>query len=169
MSLAGFWQSSLAAAVAGDIVSSVVTDPYLQINPSDGSRSEGAISAAAMPLNQKFYLGTEKLSWYEANYYCGLGNLRLVQLTNPSVEAELKGFLSYYGLQGKHYWTGGNRFNTQHNWNWSLNGYSISYTHWAAQQPGNYTTQKDCLKLWGKTSEWLSEDCDIAYDFICQK
>ncbi|XP_036343903.1 C-type lectin mannose-binding isoform-like [Rhagoletis pomonella] len=168
VSLAALWQCSLAAVMAEGVIST--GDPYLQINPSAGKRSEAVVAtAAAMPLNQRFYLGTEKLSWYEANYYCGLGNLKLVQLTNPSLEAELKGFLSYYGLESKHYWTGGNRFNTQHNWSWGLTSYTISYSHWASQQPSNYTTEKHCLKLWGKTNEWLSEDCDIAYDFICQK
>ncbi|CAD7000439.1 unnamed protein product [Ceratitis capitata] len=166
LSLAACLASSSAAAMPVEDGHPLV-DPHLRLQP-EARRLNISVS---MPLNQKFFLGPEPLTWYEANYYCGMGNMKLIQLNTPSVEAELKGFLTYYGLESKFYWTGGNRFNAQKTWVWGLYGsiYSNSYKHWALNAPSNNTDSENCLAIWGQSNLWYTLSCDVEYDFICQK
>ncbi|XP_054082437.1 C-type lection lectoxin-Enh3-like [Zeugodacus cucurbitae] len=168
LGLAAYCQSSPTIVAADDNEVQLI-DPYLRFQPSEDRRANGSNVAAILPMNQKFFLSPDKLSWYEANYYCGLANLKLVSLNSPSLEAELKGFLSFYGLQDKFYWTGGNRFNTQKNWVWGLNGYSFSYARWAENEPSNDTIHNNCMAAWIKRDEWFTIECDGEFDFICQK
>lgn len=73
------------------------------------------------------------------------------------------------GLSDNYYWTGGNRFTTQKNWVWSLNGYSFNYNRWAVNEPLNETVHNNCLAAWIKRTQWYAYDCDTEMDFICQK
>ncbi|XP_050321798.1 perlucin-like [Bactrocera neohumeralis] len=167
LGLAAYTQSAPNAETANEV--QIVVDPYLRLQPSDDRSANGSRITVAIPMHQKFFLSPVKLNWYEANYYCSLANLKLVSFNSPTIEAELKGFLSFYGLSNKYYWTAGNRFTTQKNWVWGLNGYNFNINHWADTEPRNATDSNNCLAAVLKRELWYTYDCNTEMDFVCQK
>ncbi|XP_014092473.3 C-type lectin domain family 3 member A [Bactrocera oleae] len=118
--------------------------------------------------NTDYYVSSEKVSWFEANYYCYSKGWELVAPENVDLLTLLKGFRELYDVKDTSYWSAGNQLYGS-NWVWGLGGETITTSNWDSNEP-NGNDSENCLLI-GKTvqSLWSDADCAAKYKFICQK
>jgi len=114
---------------------------------------------------QKCYkLFQNKLSWYDAYFYCRREGGNLVSV-HSKAENE---FVARLDSDLWSLWLGAGRERISNTWLW-VDGSPFSFHNWRKNEPNNFDGIEDCLELWKDDYVWNDNGCSKRMKFVCKK
>ncbi|XP_023012623.2 macrophage mannose receptor 1 isoform X1 [Leptinotarsa decemlineata] len=119
---------------------------------------------------QKYYLGTEKFTYFDAIQYCEKMFMQLATVKTAEENFEIYTLMLVKGLNGDGYWIAANQRLGSNVWRW-LDGTRLKYFNWNDGEPNNDRPRENCITVFRKDmeSKWNDDPCEHQYFAICEK
>lgn len=110
-----------------------------------------------------YFVGSEKLKWFEALQICKSIGAHLPEVTSSRKED----FLNQLGLGDL--WLGASDLDQEGTWIWESSKQLLgagSYSNWWSDQPDNYKDNENCLQLY--LGAWNDYPCNLYNRYVCE-
>ncbi|CAB3379369.1 Hypothetical predicted protein [Cloeon dipterum] len=120
--------------------------------------------------DSKYYvLSTKKLIWEQALLFC---KEKGMQLASIETEAENKALYKLIGETKRTFWASGTDLGSEGTFYWNGTGSKVEgFTNFDKGEPNNFNGTEHCLELVAHDGAiyWNDNNCNISFDFICEK
>ncbi|XP_034486839.1 C-type lectin 37Db-like [Drosophila innubila] len=155
---------SLCCALAYDI--DYATKPSLDVSCSISN------SKTYSRIGQKHYfLGHEKVNWFEAAHLCRRYGGDLAQIDSAEEMNAISSHLQHQGFKDNDYfWISGNDLVINHMFLSISSGFPLTFTSWSAGQP-DFPGAEHCVHLWHRDGAFRMNNwsCTEKAFYICQR